>query len=398
MKLLKIARLIILAFLIGFVVSFLIYQGIWYTMTSGLRAVPFYLYPLLLILAFYVTLTIHELTHLIAFKVKGIHILALFLTMFVFFKKDQRWHFKIRPKLWVLFGGMVVPDLPEIKNDQEYKKSIAAFSFSLIAAPIATLVFAFISLLITVLIFIFSNQVALVGYSFVFNFFVLGFSAIYIWSSTLNNDQFYGDFVAHRKMFEDDVFQIIQVNQYTQFSSRYSDDTQRFLLDKAKSIINSKKLTKHLFDIMLVHIYLEGVMQDINTFDPEIHTQLKAYHVHQLALNAHGLELAYDLALYYYHLGDLTKAFDMMEALRKKPLKNINHLQKTYLKHRTEHIMHIDNHETFLNNNDNLFIGHNWIFDVIMDPYEELKKGHERLPFKVYECRVNLEPKEKSDT
>lgn len=397
MKLLKIARVIILAFLIGFVVSFLIYQGIWYTMTSGFRAIPFYLYPLLLVLAFYVTLTIHEVTHLVAFKVKGFNILALFLTMFVLYKKNSRWHVGIRPKLWVLFGGMVVPDLPEIQDDQAYEKSIKAFSFSLIAAPIATLVFAFISLFITVLIFIFSEQIALIGYSFVFNLFVLGFSAVYIWSSTLNNDQFYGDFIAHKKMLEDEGFQIIQVNQYTQFSSAYSEASQRFLLNKAKSIIRSKKLTKHLFDVMLTHIYLEGVMQDIDTFDPSIHAQLKVYHVHQLSLSAHGLELAYDLALYYYHLGDLTKAFDMMEILRKKPLKNINHLQKTYLKHRAEHIMHINNHDAFLNNNENLFIGHNWIFDVIIDPYEELKKGHERLPFKVYECKVDLEPKEKSD-
>jgi hypothetical protein len=398
MKIKFLAKFILYALLIGFGMSFLIHQGLWFKLTSGFKAVPFYMIPLLFILMFYLTLSIHELTHLIAFKIKKIGILALYLTIFIFHKKEGKIKFTVKPKLWILFGGMVVPDLGEVTDDESYEKTLKAFSFSLMAAPVATIIFAVISFITAMLIWVFSESFVVIGYALLSNVYIMILSFVYIWSSRLNNEQFYGDFVAHKKMLNEPIFQVIQMHQYVQFSNHNSEASEAYLFKKAVQLIKNKTFNYSLFDIMLMHIYLEGVTYGGFSKDLEIHQILTSLNSAALTKNEHGLQFAHDLAAYFYATGQARKAYQLYDQITKRPLRSsISKLQKSYLEHKSKHIMHIEYCEDYLNNNENLFIGHSWIFEVIADPYEELKKSHEPLPFIVYETPVELVEKEKSD-
>ena len=108
----------IIVFLIGIIYTILIYNGIWFKLTSGLESLALIGYFLWFLFAFYFTLTLHELGHFLAFYFQKVKLRAIYLTIFVFYKNEKGWHFTIKPKLWILFGGLVVPDLGEIRNKE----------------------------------------------------------------------------------------------------------------------------------------------------------------------------------------------------------------------------------------------------------------------------------------
>ena len=145
----------IIVFLIGCIYTILIYNGIWFKLTSGLKSLSLIGYLLWFIFAFYFTLTLHELGHFLAFYFQKVKLRAIYLTIFVFYKNEKGWHFTIKPKLWILFGGLVVPDLGEIRNEEEYKSLSSKFSKSLIAAPIVTISLLVITLITFVLLMLF---------------------------------------------------------------------------------------------------------------------------------------------------------------------------------------------------------------------------------------------------
>ena len=88
--------------------------------------------------AYFISVLLHELTHLIAFRVKGIKVKALLVLFFVVFLDDHKWRIKLNFKLLKLGGGMVIPQITSIKEDKTYYKIADGISTSLIAAPIFT--------------------------------------------------------------------------------------------------------------------------------------------------------------------------------------------------------------------------------------------------------------------
>ncbi|MFA5526449.1 MAG: site-2 protease family protein, partial [Acholeplasmataceae bacterium] len=109
------------AFVLGFIFSFLVYNGYWYRLIDGLKTLRWYHFFMWLILTFLITLIIHELGHLFAFVFQGVKIRALYLYMLIVYKTKKGWRIKLKPKLWFLLGGFVVPDLDDIVSDENYE-------------------------------------------------------------------------------------------------------------------------------------------------------------------------------------------------------------------------------------------------------------------------------------
>ncbi|MCR3906253.1 MAG: site-2 protease family protein [Tenericutes bacterium] len=382
---------LILAFFIGYSYTALVYNGIWFKFTDGLKTIHFLLYFVWFFLAFFVSLTIHELGHFFAFLFQGIKLRALYITIFVFYKTDQGWRFTIKPKLWVLLGGLVVPDLGAIQSEEDLKDTHQKFAKALLAAPIVTCVFLFLVILTFFLSIIFSTNDAWNGFISIFTIYTTLLSALYIYSFTLSNPMFYGDFVAYKKMKEDPIFQLAQITQYTMFSSDDSDETTEFLWEKARSTLTTVPFRNSIFHTMVLTNYLDGVIRLDKDADPQIDKKLKHLQIAAYTRSEQGLMLAYDLCYYYYKQKNVEKAYQLYEEIQKRVSKKLDPKLRSYYQKKSMHVMHIEYQDEFLDNKDNYYIGNSWIFEALMDPYETLKEYHEKLPFVEYSVPVKFE-------
>lgn len=386
----RLFRILLIAFVIGYVYIALVYNGIWFKFTEGLSELKFIHYPFMLILTFYVTLTVHELAHFLAFRFQGISLRALYLTVFVFFKDKSGWHFTIKPKLWVLGGGLVVPDLPNIHNDDIYESIKTKFAKTLIAAPITTIVFLAMVILTFGLSLIYSTSSIWIGFYAIFTLFTILLSSLYIYTFKLSTQAFYGDFVAYRKMKTDDTFALAQIMQYAMFAIDSHDSRDRYFFDKSKEMLKGLNLSSNVFHVMLLTHYIDHVIRLHQDIDLVLHEKIKEYAKRPSLKDEHSVMLAYELCAYFYMLKDVERAYTLFHDIQKRVSLKLDLKMRDYLKKRTMHIIHIEDQEAFLLNQENIYIGNSWIFEAISDPFELLEEQHQKLPFVEYKTDVVL--------
>ena len=391
MKKLKWLYFLIFAFVWGYIYTALVYNGIWPRFKEGLGTIRFHEFFLWLIFAFYVSLTLHELGHFFAFVVQRIKIRALYLTVFVFYKNEKGWHFTVKPKLWVLGGGLVVPDLGKIENDQDFNQLKNRFSKALIAAPIVTISILVMTLITFVLVLIYSNNMHLVGVVSILAIYITILSSLFIYTFTLHNTMFYGDFVAYKKMKTDPIFQLTQINQYTMFSMVETEETTRYLFEKTKDVLKEIIIDSSVFHTMLLSSYLDQIIRGEEEADPIIDSKIKALKTSPYTHTEHGIYLLYDLCYYHYKQKDVARAYKMFEDIKKRTGKKLNPKLITYLEKKTLHVLNIEYQDGFFADKENYYVGNSWIFEVLIDPIETLKEFHEPLPFVEYSSPLVLE-------
>ncbi len=382
--------LMIVSLIIGMAFSQLIYTGIMQKWGLALREVPFYAYPLLFILAFYVTLFVHEMAHFLAFKIQGIKLRALYLTMFVWVKQHKKWRFKIRPKLWVLFGGLVVPDLPPIKDQASYQKVLSAFAKSLIAAPVATLVFAACVLLTSIGLIGWSNNIIWIGFFFIYMLFNTAWTALYYATFKLHTDSIYGDFVAFRNMKEDPVFALSQVVQYTMFSTTESQEADDFIMRLLEERIESLKINYTLFHHMLVIQYLEGLIEKGSVAPQTIHHKLISLAQHLPITNEQTWILGHQLVLYFYQVQAIEEASNLwLRLIKRTHVSKLPERLLEYYEKKTEHMTFMADHDAYFLEDEHLYVGQMWIFEPVINPFEHERKSIYRLEKHIWECHIS---------
>jgi hypothetical protein len=386
--LLKILIFIIAALLTGIFSSFLVYSGLWETFSTGWKTIGFFGGVFILLVSFYVTLTVHELAHLIAFKVQGVGIRALYLTIFVFHKTEKGWRLSVNPKLWILFGGLVVPDLPEIPDDQTEERLTTAFARALIAAPVATIVFASIVIMTFILSVTIPAGPLLIGIMGRAALFVTLLSALYTVTFFLSNDTFYGDVVAWRKIRTDDAFRIAQFSQYLMFSTTAGQASEDHVWKRVTARLREHGIGPSLFDALVLSIYLTGIIREDRESDETVDRMVREKNVNVYLRKEPTLEIAYEIALFHYRKHDVERAYRLHEDLSRKVGKHIPEALRTYLAKRSAHLMHLEDNSAWLSENENIHIGQFWIFETLVDPYEHQKETHQPLPYIEYSSPV----------
>lgn len=381
---------LIFSFFIGVIFVLLVYSGLWNKFITGMQSISWWAWFLYLLLAFYLTLTLHELGHFLAFYFQKIKLRAIYLTIFVFYKTKKGWRFTIKPKLWILFGGLVVPDLEPIEDEKSYDDISAKFSKALIAAPIVTVVVLGATLLTFILSYILSSNPSWIGFITLFTFYVILLSALYIYTFKLSNEMFYGDFVAYKKMKIDLIFRFVQLNQYLSFGLNKKDHIP-FMWEKSRALIKENNLKRNPFHSALIMTYLEGIIYEGMKPDLDIQLKLKKIHISSYAKTEYGLIAIYDLCLYYYTIGNVDFAYQLLERIEKVQGSKISEEIKNYFNKKTKHVMHVAYFDDFLNDKKNYPSEQSWIFEPIMDIYEDMEMLHKPLPFKPYLSSVNLE-------
>lgn len=387
----KLIIFLVLCFILGFIIAFLTDLGITQTFLSSLGMIPWYLYFIGFVLTFYITLTIHELGHLVAFVIQGVKIRALYLTIFVFVKEDRKIKFKIYPKLWVLLGGLVIPNLNPIESKEDYDQTVHIFRRSLITAPITTIAYMVLSILAFVLGIILMNPSLVLGLMIIHMIYVVLLSSVYIYTFKLSTQSLYGDFVAYQKMKDDPIFTFAQISQYTEFASHESEKEHRFIFDYATDIL---KVAPHMHDFFIQHImlyYLDGIIKHDYPIDSVVESKINKINMRSFVRNEQGLFAYHGIILHDYKLKNVEKAYQKYEEVIKLKRKNINHQLMTYLTYKTAHQMHLGDHQSFLENKHNIFIGDHWIFEPVIDPYQSTLDDLAKLPFVEYVCEVALD-------
>ena len=380
------------ALVLGFVFSLFFDIDVFYKLGNGFKETSWYVYPLALIGSFYLTLAIHELTHFFAFKFKGIKGRAIYLTAFTFIKKNEKWNFNFIPKMFLLMGGLVVPDLGEMRNEEEYQKTTKNFSTSLIAAPIASIVFGSLVLLAQVLVVFLTYNYVFIGILTVFTIFIVLLTVLYTVTSLMANDMAVGDFPAYNRMKSEELFQISLICQYAQFSSALSKETEDFLWTKSNSILERQSKLYNQHTLSLLAMYLEGIVFENRNRIVSIDKMVTNLVDTSLLKTELGTNVYFNKLYYTYTQISANNALDSF-IKRRDTLEKDEDLSYNF--HKSLHLLGISDETEYLSDEKNLNYGKlGFIYKPLIDFHEEEQKTNKRLAPKVVdekEAEINEE-------
>lgn len=377
--------LIIFAAVLGFSFAFLKHEGYWLKLTIGLKLIKWYLYPLLIILIFFITILIHELGHLFSFLFNKIKIRALLVLIFVL-KKDQnnKWKFEIYPKHIKLIGGIVVPNLDNITNEEEFNKVRKGFSKALIAGPNTSIGYLVLSIILFFFIWFLTSSFLLIGLLFVNLLVTIAMTILIVLSSKISTDEIFGDYVAYDKFKNDDKFALLQLIQYSSFSTISNEKTDKFLFDYLTRFYEKSDFSYHFFDLILASNFISFYLRQDNLENIAIYKLLKYYQINKLAVSKNGLELAYLISACYYKQKKAKEAYHSFNLIKIHQNRHIDKEKQELLYKNYEHLINLNNNELYFEEKRDLIIKDLFILAPIIDVDEMIGDMKFQLDFVEY--------------
>lgn len=365
MKKYRLILFFISCFIIGSFSVPLFNSGYLKTLFNSFFLLPIYYHLLIFLLMFFITLSLHELTHLFAFLMKGIKSKAIFLLCFVFYKGVKGWRLSYNPSLFLLGGGLVIPDISGINSKDDEQKIRKAFAFSLIAAPVMTIISSSVLLVLTLLFFYDKPWIV------VSNTYVLICSALYTYASTFETKQIYGDFKAYKRVKTNDEFALMIL-------SEYASELTPYLKDRIQSYLRLQPMYAQSFHTLTFYqTLLEHHVFNEHHFDLEIYQRANYFKTHKhaykrLISNQTHLELA-SLLIYYFDKCHLETERNQLFTWYKETMKdsNIKEPIKEYLLKQITHLIKESDELAFLNKKENVKSGPMyWVFKGLPSYYE----------------------------
>lgn len=189
---------------------------------------------------------IHEITHFITFRLRRIKIRALYIWPLILYKKENKWHFKFRQINALTFGGIVIPDLHIIENDNALNRIRKDFEAVMIVAPITSILF---NIIVGLLYFVDYGELKLVG---LFYFIGVSMCTVFITlTSWAKGNGMYGDYAAYIMLRKDKGFATYVAYQYMCFSSEYQKEAHSFIRNKVLEGIKEAYNKEYFGDIIL---------------------------------------------------------------------------------------------------------------------------------------------------
>ncbi len=259
---------------------------------------------------------IHEVAHLTTFRLRRINIRALYIWPLILYKKDKKWKFKFRQINILTFGGIVIPDLHIIRDNQDLNRLRKDFAAVMIAAPITSILFN----VILSLLFLLNHSILYGELKVIGLFYCIGVSICTVFitlTSCIKGKGMYGDYAAYFMLKKDRCFVAYVAYQYLCFSSAYRKEMHSFIRNKVlegiKEAYNNKYFSEVIFDCVniLVSEYLTGKIKGM-PLSAHQYIMLIKQKYRQLLIynNSEALRiLLYNLVPYFYRgLKDESKA------------------------------------------------------------------------------------------
>lgn len=382
----KILKLIIIVAVSSFILSMLMHNGYWNRLMQGIKSVKWYYHILLVFFNFFLIILIHELGHLFSFVFNRIQIKALFVLVFIL-RKDKRWHFQTNLKNIKLVGGLVVPILPEITNEEEYEQVKSKFAKALIMGPITSITYFAILMISFILVWFLTSNLIMIGILFTSFVVSIPMTLLIHFSSKLNTDNLYGDYVAYSK-FSEDKFSLLQIIQYANFNNAEKKAEDIFLFNKLDNFISNNSLGYGMFDLGIASYYLMYYL-GLEDIEPvSLDKVLRYYNITSLASSRNGLELAYLISAANYKLNNLDQAFLDFNKIKTTNNRYISSEKQNLLKLQYENMLNINDNTKEILASEEIVIKDFDILAPIFNVKEELEIMTKKLDFKDYKTEV----------
>ncbi|NCU33520.1 MAG: hypothetical protein EOM23_11465 [Candidatus Moranbacteria bacterium] len=197
-------------------------------------------------------------------------------------------------------------------------------------------------------------------------------------------------------MNKDPYFTFAQINQYTLFSSVQSQSTEHYLYQKAVEMLKEVKDFKDLFIQHMLLTYLTGVALEGYSKDDVIDHKIRSSNFFFQRINEITYMVIHELILYHYRLKEVEIAYQIYERVKKIKGK-LDPKLITYMLKKTAHQIHLEDHDAYLKEHQNVYIGDYWVFEPVIDPYAKMDDSHKVLPFILYQSEVDFEETESNE-
>ncbi len=374
---------LVICFVLGFVSMPLFHGGYMEHIFRGFTKVPLYLHFLLFIGLYFLSLTLHELTHLFSFVFSGYKNDVIIILFLIFYKNNNKWKIKIDFRLLALGGGLVMPNLGRIESENDFNKAKKATLISLLAAPLFTLISGILLFLLT---FIFFYKIP---FLVPIAFYTLLLSLLFTLLSSKSTDQIYGDFKAYQKVKSDSAFALLIISQYTDDLTAYQRGKMELHIQN-QNPIRTDMISASFFLILLYYALYETDEVDLLMVE-KVSYFLKRPSSFNRFLNLRSqIELPQTIIFYLDRLNYKNEALKLMNSfLDFINNSKLNKKVKTYITKQTRHILKLSNESVFINDIKNMNTG---FLSIILKniPFyfqkeQQKNKGFE--PLKLY-CEI----------
>lgn len=323
-----------LPILIGAIIGFTLgIDGVKLFPKEFIKSLNLVLVLIIFIAIYYSSILFHELGHFYAFKVNGVQIRMIKVSIIgIIFNKDKR-RLKLSPSALGI-GGIVVPHIGIISDEDKFKEMQKSYAKAIIVAPIVTLSLVILGGVMIVI----SSVIGIMNspYLMITGIFLCLLNILLCIGCFIKTENVYGDFRAYFCFKKDDFFAALMMYQYILFAEDFARERssntylRQVLLEGFKDRAAEKKvdlLTISCSATFLIE-YLVGEMEEL----PESITNYINYCylnqtllTNQKALEIHKSFLVY-MAYYFEKLGEHSKAQqiyeDFIEKLPKNPIFN----------------------------------------------------------------------------
>lgn len=284
------------------------------------------IFPMLaiMILTFYISITLHELGHFFAFILNGIQIRMLTISIFSFIFDGEKWRLRLnRNNIGV--GGIAVPNLTVISNEEEFKKAQKGYANAIIAAPMVTLLLAIIGALLLLINFL--KYRIINPYLLIFGGTLLLINMFLFFTCFAKSEAVYGDFSAYSLYKNDDFFAALMMYQYAMFSIDYENTRinnsylKEILLRGFEERVKDRKTDLFTVSCATTFIdeYLIGIMDELPksiVYYIDYYYENKNQIIEKQETEQHRLLLLH-IAYYFEKEGEHEKAVDIYDSFIK---------------------------------------------------------------------------------
>ncbi|MGL5313639.1 MAG: hypothetical protein ACRC92_10365, partial [Peptostreptococcaceae bacterium] len=165
---------------------------------------------------------------------------------------NDKWRFKFKVTKIFFAGGIAIPDIDIIENNEGFNNFRRSFAKALIAAPIGSIIFNIAFLFITIVTKLLLHNKMLNGYMLVILINLSIITLMITLSSLMKNEIAIGDYQAYFLTKKNTNFVLINLYQYIIFSTKYTKlESRSYLIDNLDKYFKDCTLTR-IIDLYLI--------------------------------------------------------------------------------------------------------------------------------------------------
>lgn len=363
---------LLLGISVGFIDTYLLYEGYWTHFNKGLNSVYGWVHIIYALAALFLAILAHESGHFISFKRHGIKPKAIYV-LGLAFVDDHGWKIRFVPKFLLLIGGIVIPEHIQIHDETTEKDIVEKFKKVLLAGPKASIIYGVFIFILWVLC-LFTPIYWLSGFLFTTMIVTTLMSVVAVLSSRVSKGGMYGDFAAEKAFDKDPLFRLTYLIQLTTLIE-HDQESMDYFWPKIVHTLETKYLPgNHLYNNLLGQ-YIYEVVFEGRVASTGVDRRIQSI-LNRLSKNEDGFVMYLNIVYYYEAMSDRMKVLDLLNKLDTSAYKVQDKILMYYLR-LTNHLLNFKDEIEFLNNPRNIQTSSmDWVYKPLRlkDELKDIKK------------------------